>query len=113
MIAELVCWYSDTYKEVYGIRPRNNFTQWSEEKLEAEIDNLNKQLKVIIEAEKEQEKVGIAEFENKVKQLRLMGAKDRDQAIMWLMQSTKQDDSRHAIMEVEYDFGLPSGYLGR
>lgn len=110
---ELICWYSDVFKEVYGVRPRNNFTQWSEEKLEAEIAGLNSQLKVIIDAEKETEKVGIAEFENKVKQLRLLGAKNREQAIMWLMQGTGENDERYQRMEVEYDFNLPSGYLSR
>ena len=32
--------YSDLYKEVYGVRPRNGFMMWSNEKLSEQIDCL-------------------------------------------------------------------------
>jgi len=37
--------YSDMYKELYGVRPRHqDFTSWSSEKLQEEMDYIQKEL---------------------------------------------------------------------
>ncbi len=34
------CAYSDGYKEVYGVRPRNGFTDWTDAELDAALADL-------------------------------------------------------------------------
>lgn len=36
----LLCEYSDLYKDMWGVRPRNGFTSWSLSRLESEVSNL-------------------------------------------------------------------------
>lgn len=106
--------HSDMHKEVYGRRPRFDWQSWTVEQFEAECDTLERQMKIVREAEAEAEQLAISMFENKVASLIKHGAKDRKTAIRWMLQSVPADcNIAGRRLELEYEYGLPHGYLNR
>lgn len=99
---------SDTYKDVYGIRPRSyNWDAMSVADLSAELDMLDAQLAFEIESDKARQAASTAEFEALVAKTIEMGARDRATALRWL---SAQFDT---LDEMEYELELPYGYLRR
>lgn len=106
--------YSDMHKEVYGRRPRFNWQSWTVEQFEAECDSLAEQAKLVREAEAEAEQLAISMFEDKVSSLIKHGAADRKAAIRWMLQSVPAEcNVAGKRLELEYEWGLPHGYLNR
>lgn len=98
--------FSDLYKDAYGFRPRG-VTFDTEEELLAEIEYLQGMVERQIEEKREEEKRASIEFEELISNLVQSGAGDKKTAIRWLMDSDNFYDEGH----VEYEFGLPYGYL--
>lgn len=102
---EIAFW--ELFKDVHGFRPRHIKTSdWSLSELIAEVDNLHKQATDLANLEKQQEQRNIKEFENVVSTLVSSGAKSRTVAIRWLCAEATLGEE-----EVEYNFGLPFGYI--
>lgn len=101
LLAEL----SDLYKEVYGIRPRGMYNDYTVSQLEVEIEHLVQQAKYEHEQEIIRQNESAAKFEKKISELITMGAGDRSTAIRWLCDVNIDREM------MEYEFDLPYGYL--
>ena len=110
---------SDLHKDAYGFRPTEGFwIRWensSEAQKQEEWDYLCKTLDRELEYEARAKEVAVAEFEERVAGLLEVGAADRAQAIRWIAQGLgiKEDAPWPVAEELEYELGLPYGYLPR
>jgi len=102
---------SDLHKEAHGFRPSKDFfNRWQFADADARQEIWDT---LIIIAEREdnakQERIAMAaeEFENRVSSTIAFGAKDRTQAIEWIMRA--EDCS--SVNELEWKMGLNYGYL--
>jgi hypothetical protein len=102
--------YSDMYKDVHGFRPRGCDPElWeSEEKLRKALDELQEDLKKILAWEAEDEKNCIERFEKLIVKTMNEGAKDRETAIIWLMEAEHTDADKEYFCFLN---GLPTNYL--
>ena len=102
------CQYWDMYKDAYGVRPRGiDTTSWTLAEFDREFEFLANMIQQNYEQEQADQKVAIAEFEDKVLNLMHTGT-NRERVIAWLMDSADaQGDTDYAC----YLFGLPYGYL--
>jgi len=106
---QLAATHYDFYKSVHGIRPRwMDYDAMTEADLEAELDRLSKEAEVQAQMEAEQEAIAIAKVENRIGEYMTMGAKDRIQAIQWIMDA---EDANGDADYCCYLLGLPYGYL--
>ena len=83
--------YSDLYKDVYGFRPRGCADAWnkmSDEEKQVEWDHLCKQLEYVMAEEKLREQEAIKSFEGRIVACISVGAKDRKEAIGWIVDSS-------------------------
>lgn len=102
--------YSDFYKEAYGVRPRHDVSNWDVARFEQEFKTLATVCEDNNRREAEEAAVAIAEFEESVKKLINVGAKDRAAAIRWLHDREGTDGDTGFL---EYKLGLPYDYLSR
>lgn len=101
---------SDLYKDAYGFRPRENFWQkWdtssSEEKQEMWND-ISRAVEASIEAEKAEQALAAAKFEEKIDEMMAAGATNRYVAIRWLVDSMDLGSSASDIGYVCYELGI-------
>jgi hypothetical protein len=87
LTAQDLSFFSDYYKDAHGCRPRHiDFTSWTREDFDSEVDKL----RVIILADIEQDKLAeikaIANFEARIEETISMGAGNRETALWWLYQ---------------------------
>ena len=101
------CLYSDMYKDCYGVRPRFDQTAWSLEDYERELASLALQIEMQVAEEEVRHEEAVARFEETVKNALAFGAKDRKQAISWVLEN-ETDFERFEFRE-----GLPFGYVER
>lgn len=106
---QLAATHYDYYKDVHGIRPRwMNYDAMTEAELEAELDSLSKQAEVVFAEEKRQQEAATHDFEIRMQNLLMSGAKDRAMAIRWLHEANgSQYDNDYLC----FLLGLPYGYL--
>ena len=102
------CQYWDMYKDAYGTRPRGiDTSMWTLEQFDAEFEILANEIQRVEEQRIADEKVAIADFEDKVANLMHTGT-NRARVVAWLMDSAGADgDHDYAC----FLFGLPYGYL--
>lgn len=106
---QLAATYYDFYKDVHGIRPRwMNLDAMTEQELEAELDLLEKEAKVVFAREKAEQEEAIARFEKHVTNTICMGARDRETALRWIMDASNANGDWEFLC---YDLGLPYGYF--
>lgn len=109
VLEQMQCQYWDMYKDAYGVRPRGvDTSSWTEVEFEAEFKLLGEIIEQEYIARKEAEARDIAKFEQHVINTICMGAKDRETALRWIM------DSSSANGDWEYFcflHGLPYGYF--
>ena len=101
---ELVNLYWDMYKEIHNIRPRwMNLEEMSVEQLEAELDALTEEGRLVFAREAEIQKQCAVKFEEQVAS---MGV-DRETAIRWIMQAEDVD----TLFDLMCVRNLPSDYF--
>lgn len=108
---------SDLHKDAYGMRPSYSFwEEWnnSTDESRQEIwDNLLVALEHAIEAERKHQVEAIDIFESMVTNNIVMGAGDRANAIAWICDAYSTDNApgMHGWEHLEYQLGLPYGYI--
>ena len=109
----LDCYY-DYYKSVHGIKPRwMSFDGMTREEIQAEFKALDAEAEISAREEKIREQEAIERFEKHVTNTICMGARDRETALRWIMDSSEASaDGRQGDWEY-FCFlnGLPYGYF--
>lgn len=104
---------SDLHKDAYGFRPNSLFwEEWNTSKpAQKQViwGELCDRLSVALEEQKAEEAAAIASFENNISTLIELGARDRDTAIRWFLDSLKLDsiDKQYGGSYVCHTLGLP------
>ena len=102
------CQFWDMYKDAYGVRPRGiDTTSWTLAEFDREFEFLANLIQQNYEQEQADQKVAIAEFEDKVLNL-MHTSTNRERVVAWLMDSVDANGDRDYAC---YLFGLPYGYL--
>ena len=110
-IDQLKSIYWEMYKDAYGIRPRGiNMDSWSEDQLNLAIDGLERTIEANEIQRKEDEFDAAVKFEERLTELGVLGAVDREMAIRWIhdAEGSQGDDDYLCFLS-----GLPYGYLNR
>lgn len=105
---QLDCVYSDLYKDVNGVRPRNDRSAWTEAEFEAEIDTLVEMLKEQEEQQAEDEVRAIGALEERISGLLEHGARNRAMALRWLHEAYETNGQWDYL---EWNLGVPFGYF--
>lgn len=109
VLEQMQCQYWDMYKDAYGVRPRGvDTSSWTEVEFEAEFKLLGEIIEQEYIARKEAEARDIAKFEQHVINTICMGAKDRETALRWIMDSSSADGDWEYFCFLN---GLPYGYF--
>jgi hypothetical protein len=107
-VEQAQCQFWDMYKDAYGVRPRGiDTTSWTLAEFDREFEFLANMIQQNHEQEQADQKVAIAEFEDKVLNLMHTGT-NRERVVAWLMDSVDANGDRDYAC---YLFGLPYGYL--
>lgn len=106
---QLECIFWDAYKDAYGYRPRHiNVSAMTVAELEAELKILSTEIAVQEQERKAAEEKAAHDFEIRVQNLMLSGAKTREQALRWIHEAEEtQGDDEYLC----YTLGLPYGYF--
>lgn len=107
-----VC-YSDLYKEVYNVRPRD-VTFSSKEEFDEDVAYLHRRLKEQIEEQKITHMKNTDDFQRQLDEIKSLVSNSNDfDAFRLLLQSEKlEEDFKHYGTEVvEWKFNLPYGSL--
>jgi hypothetical protein len=107
--------YSDLHKDARGTRPGEyGYIRWNSftpAQKQIEWDSLIEEMNQRYEQEKLEERRSIDRFEYWVNNIIESGAKDRNQAIQWILEGEDLDTSDYDIEHFEWKQGLPFGYL--
>jgi hypothetical protein len=102
--------FGDTYKDVYGFRPRQHeFYTAAPERKQMIWDQLHDQLAEIMNDYDKAEEHRIAYFDGIIEKYMTVGAATAEAAVRWMLQAEGDDDVGY--LEVIYD--LPYGYLAQ
>ena len=102
---EMAAVFRDVYKDAYGIRPRFDTSSWTIEDFEREFVSLQDTIDYNYKIEKEAEQVSIKDFERFLSNSMSKNGIDRITALRWVI------DGEYDIGYVEYQYGLPYGYI--
>jgi hypothetical protein len=108
-LEQYACQFWDMYKDAYGVRPRGiDTTEWTETQFEAEFVSLSKTIEANYKDQLAQEEVAQHEFEMRMQDLLLSGAKDREMAMRWIHEAegSNGDDEYLCFL-----LGLPYRYF--
>lgn len=108
-LEQYACQFWDMYKDAYGVRPRGiDTTDWTEAQFEAEFVSLSKTIESNYKDQLAQEEVAMHEFEMRMQDLLLSGAKDREMAMRWVHEAegSNGDDEYLCFL-----LGLPYRYF--
>ena len=102
------CIYSDMHKDAYGFRPRFDFSNWTLEHFKAEFEIMSQIIEADNENQKTQEAEAAHDFELRIQNLLMSGAKNRAMAIRWLHEAegSNGDDEYLCFL-----LGLGYGYF--
>jgi hypothetical protein len=109
VLEQYSCQFWDMYKDAYGVRPRGiDTTDWTEAEFEAEFVRLSKTIDENYTAQLAQEEVAKHDFEIRVLDLLMSGAKDREMALRWIHEAegSNGDDEYLCFL-----LGLPYRYF--
>ena len=109
VLEQYSCQFWDMYKDAYGVRPRGiDTTDWTEVEFEAEFVRLSKTIDENYTAQLAQEEVAKHDFEIRVLDLLMSGAKDREMALRWIHEAEGSNgDDEYLCFLV----GLPYRYF--
>ena len=109
VLEQYACQYWDMYKDAYGCRPRGIDTSaWTEAEFEAEFVQLSKTIDANYKDQLAQEEVAMHEFEMRMQDLLLSGAKDREMALRWVHEAEGSNGDDEYLC---YLLGLPYRYF--
>jgi hypothetical protein len=103
------CQFWDMYKDAYGVRPRGiDTSSWTETEFEAEFVRLSKTIDENYTEQLAREEVAKHDFEIRVLDLLMSGAKDREMALRWIHEAegSNGDDEYLCFL-----LGLPYRYF--
>ena len=109
VLEQYSCQFWDMYKDAYGVRPRGiDTTDWTEAEFEAEFVRLSKTIDENYTAQLAQEEVAKHDFEMRMLDLLMSGAKDREMALRWIHEAegSNGDDEYLCFL-----LGLPYRYF--
>ena len=108
-LEQYACQYWDMYKDAYGCRPRGIDTSaWTEAEFEREFVQLSKTIESNYKDQLAQEEVAMHEFEMRMQDLLLSGAKDREMALRWIHEAEGSNGDDEYLC---YLLGLPYRYF--
>jgi hypothetical protein len=109
VLEQYACQYWDMYKDAYGVRPRGiDTTEWTEAQFEAEFVQLARVIDQENVLREEREAIAAHDFEMRVLDLMMSGAKTRDMALRWIHEAEGSDgDDEYLCFLV----GLPYRYF--
>jgi hypothetical protein len=108
-LEQYACQFWDMYKDAYGVRPRGiDTTLWTEADFEAEFVSLSKTIESNYKDQLAQEEVAMHEFEMRMQDLLLSGAKDREMAMRWVHEAEGSDGDDEYLC---FLLGLPYRYF--
>ena len=102
--------FSDLYKEVHGFRPRDHYFWKANDEQKQEIwDSLLAEHERVLSDEMIRQNQAVLDFERQVNLCISHGAKDRTEAVAWVIDSLKSTavDLMYGAERVCYEFGLP------
>ena len=108
-LEQYACQFWDMYKDAYGVRPRGiNTDSWTEADFEAEFVSLSKTIDANYKDQLEQEARAQHDFEIRMLDLLMSGAKDREMAMRWIHEAegSNGDDEYLCFL-----LGLPYRYF--
>ena len=108
-LEQYACQFWDMYKDAYGVRPRGiDTSSWTEAEFEAEFVSLSKTIDANYTEQLAQEEVAKHDFEMRMLDLLMSGAKDREMAMRWIHEAegSNGDDEYLCFL-----LGLPYRYF--
>jgi len=109
VLEQYACQFWDMYKDAYGVRPRGiDTTLWTEDQFEAEFVSLSNTIESNYKDQLAQEEVAMHEFEMRMQDLLLSGAKDREMAMRWVHEAEGSNGDDEYLC---YLLGLPYRYF--
>lgn len=105
--------FSDLHKEAYGCRPTSwAWAEWREaspSQKQVLWDELCEAHERVIEEEKARHEEAVKDFESRVADLMAIGARDRETAIRWLVESLNlsEIDKMYGSSYICFELGLP------
>lgn len=109
LVEQYACQFWDMYKDAYGVRPRGiDTSSWTEADFEAEFVRLGKTIDENYKEQLAREEVAQHDFEIRVLDLLMSGAKDREMALRWIHEAegSNGDDEYLCFL-----LGLPYRYF--
>ena len=109
LVEQYACQFWDMYKDAYGVRPRGiDTSSWTEADFEAEFVRLGKTIEENYKEQLAREEVAQHDFEIRVLDLLMSGAKDREMALRWIHEAegSNGDDEYLCFL-----LGLPYRYF--
>ena len=108
-LEQYACQFWDMYKDAYNVRPRGiDTSSWTEADFEAEFVSLSKTIESNYKDQLAQEEVAMHEFEMRMQDLLLSGAKDREMAMRWVHEAEGSDGDDEYLC---FLLGLPYSYF--
>jgi len=108
-LEQYACQFWDMYKDAYGVRPRGIDTSaWTEEQFEAEFVQLSKTIDENYRVQLESEAKAMHDFEIRMLDLLMSGAKDREMAMRWIHEAEGSDGDDEYLC---FLLGLPYRYF--
>lgn len=109
VLEQMACQYWDMYKDAHGVRPRGiDTSNWTEEQFLKEFEYLGKVIDQEEAQRKEDEARASHDFEMRVLNLQMSGAKSREQALRWIHEAENTNGDDEYLC---YCLGLPYGYF--
>ena len=109
VLEQYACQYWDMYKDAYGVRPRGIDTSaWDEAAFEAEFVQLSKTIDENYKVQVAAEEKAAHDFEIRMLDLLMSGAKDREMALRWIHEAEGSDGDDEYLC---YLLGLPYRYF--
>lgn len=109
LLEQYACQYWDMYKDAHGFRPRGvDTSSWTEEDFRKEFEYLANTIEANYVAEQAAQAEATVRFEQRVADLIVSGARDRETALRWIHDAEGSDgDDEYLCFLV----GLPYGYF--
>lgn len=104
--------FRDMYRDAYGVRPRFDTSDWTNEDFQREFDLLQPVIDDNIRYEEEQEQKAIEAFEAEVQRVLDLGARDRKTALRWITQ-TEEFAHEQCVEHFVYKLGFLLTDAGR
>ena len=100
--------YSDMHKDAYGFRPRFDYSGWTLDKFNSQVELMGQIIEADNKVEKENQEKSAHDFEMRVLSLLQTGAKDRAMAVRWIHEAEGSNGDNEYLC---FLLGLPYSYF--